>query len=348
VNNRFIKSNYLNHAVSNAFEGLLVDGSYPFYVLFIDMDPKHVDINVHPTKTEIKFDNERVVYAVVRAAVRQALATHNITPTLDFEADINLGQKLSSSRETIKDKNYAQFKTAQTPQQKSNLENWERLFDENEGRGRVEVDSEPETLTFDSEMHLADDDVPQEKNAIFQLHKAYILTPVKSGMMIVDQQLAHERVLFEKFNKNLENKSGGSQQTLFPQTVSLNPTDHSLVMDMDDEIKALGFMIEPFGKNDVLVKGIPADLPTGNEKEIFEGLIEQFKKNKSELSIPKRENLARALAKRTAMKHGKTLSEEEMAGLIDQLFACGNPNYGPGGQRTFYILELNQIQNYFR
>jgi len=348
VNNRFIKSNYLNHAVSNAFEGLLVDGSYPFYVLFINMDPKHVDINVHPTKTEIKFDNERVVYAVVRAAVRQALATHNITPALDFEADVNLGQKLSINRETIKDKNYAQFKTAQTPQEKSNLENWERLFDENAGRGGVEREEEPVTLTFGSEMNLTDDPVPQERNAIFQLHRSFILTQVKSGMMIVDQQLAHERVLFEKFNRNLENKSGGSQQTLFPQTVSLNPTDHSLVMEMDEEIKALGFLVEPFGKNDVIVKGIPADLPSGNEKEIFEGLIEQFKKNKSELSIPKKENLARSLAKRTAMKQGKMLSEAEMLGLIDQLFACGNPNYGPGGQRTFYILELSQIQNYFK
>jgi len=359
VNNRFIKSNYLNHAIMNAFEGLLPEKSYPFYVLFIEMDPKHVDINVHPTKTEIKFDNERVVYAIVMAAVRQALAKHNFTPTLDFDADINLGQKITSTRESIKDKNYSQFKTTATPQERSNLENWERLFTENEGRAAIpdrddnsSEDDGPLTLTFGSEMNAPETDqeqhLPQEKSTIFQLHNSYIITQVKSGMMVVDQQAAHERVLYESFYQNMEQRSGASQQTLFPQTVSLNPGDYSIVMDMDEEIKALGFVIEPFGKTDILVKGVPADLPAGNEKEIFEGLIEQFKKNKSELSIPKRENLARALSRRTAMKRGRKLSEEEMSGLIDQLFACGNPNYAPNGQRTFYILELTQIENYFR
>ncbi|MTI22378.1 DNA mismatch repair endonuclease MutL [Fulvivirga sp. RKSG066] len=356
VNNRFIKSNYLNHAVMNAFEGLLPEGSFPFYVLFMEMDPKHVDINVHPTKTEIKFDNERVVYAVVRAAVRQALATHNITPALDFDADINLSQKLNIPRETVKDKNYAQFKTTTSPREQSNFDNWEKLFSEHEGRDirprevSREPEEEPMTLTFGSEMNApaSPAEQPVEKSTIFQLHNGYIITQVKSGMMIVDQQAAHERVLFENFFQNLEHRSGASQQTLFPQTVSLNPSDYSVVMDMDDEMRALGFMIEPFGKTDVLVKGIPADLPSGNEKEIFEGLIEQYKKNKSELSIPRRENLARALAKRSAMKHGKRLSEEEMSGLIDQLFACSNPNYAPNGQRTFYIMELSQIENYFK
>lgn len=353
VNNRFIKSNYLNHAVMNAFEGLIPDGSFPFYVLFIEMDPQHVDINVHPTKTEIKFDNERVVYAVVRSAVRQALAKHNFTPTLDFDADINLSQKLSIGRETIKDKNYAQFKTTATEQERSNLENWSKLFEENAGRADIsqvgrEADDEPMTLTFGSDMNAPlQEQSFQEKSLIFQLHNRYVITQVKSGMMLVDQQAAHERVLFEKFFQNLEDRKGASQQTLFPQTVSLNPSDFSLVMDMQEEIQALGFLVEPFGKTDVLVKGIPADLASGNEKEIFEGLIEQFKKNKSELSIPRRENLARSLARRTAMKPGKRLGEEEMSGLIDQLFACSNPNYAPNGQCTFFILELSQIENYF-
>lgn len=353
VNNRFIKSNYLNHAVMNAFEGLIPDGSFPFYVLFIEMDPQHVDINVHPTKTEIKFDNERVVYAVVRSAVRQALAKHNFTPTLDFEADINLGQKLSINRETIKDKNYAQFKTTTTEQERSNLENWSKLFEENAGRADISQpgggqSDEPMTLTFGSDMNTdLHEGALQEKSLIFQLHNRYVVTQVKSGMMLVDQQASHERVLFEKFYQNLDERKGASQQTLFPQTVSLNPSDFSLVMDMEGEIQALGFLVEPFGKTDVLVKGIPADLGSGGEKEIFEGLIEQFKKNKSELSIPRRENLARSLAKRTAMKPGKRLNEEEMSGLIDQLFACSNPNYAPNGQRTFFILELSQIENYF-
>ncbi|MDX1628825.1 MAG: DNA mismatch repair endonuclease MutL [Fulvivirga sp.] len=352
VNDRYIKSNYLNHAVMNAFEELLPEGYFPFYVIMIEMEPRHVDINVHPTKTEIKFDNERVVYAIVRSAVRQALAQHNFTPTLNFSADVNLTDKLAGSRETIRDKQYAQFKTHSTPQEKSNLEHWEKLYQEHEGRGLAnqtdEKGDDSFTLTFGSEMNKSEADEPTAKSAIFQLHGQYIVVQVKSGMMVVDQRAAHERVLYEQFLSNLEAQKSSSQQSLFPQTVSLNPGDYNLVMDMEEEIKALGFDIETFGKNDVLVKGIPADLAAGNEKEIFEGLIEQYKINKSELSISRRENLTRALAKRTAVKRGKKLSDEEMSGLIDQLFACGNPNYAPNGQRTFYILELSQIENYFK
>lgn len=350
VNNRFIKSNYLNHAVTNAFEGLLQANSYPFYVLKIEMDPAKVDVNVHPTKTEIKFDDERTVYGIVRAAVKQALGRHNITPALDFDADVNLGRKLQQSRESIADKNYSQFRT--TPRGQSNQENWEKLFEEHKGHGSVEdfdrsAGEGSFTLTFDSNINDAKDTVETDKKLIFQLHQCYIVTQVKSGMMIVNQQAAHERVLYDRFRQHLERRSGVSQQSLFPQTVNLNPSDFSLVMDMEAEIKALGFLVEPFGKSDILIKGIPVDVANSDEKQVFEGLIEQFKKNKSELSIAKRENLARSLAVRSSMKSGRILNEEEMSELIDQLFACSNPNYAPNGQRTFYILALSQIENYF-
>ena len=350
VNNRFIKSNYLNHAVTNAFQGLIAESSFPFYVLFITIDPKHIDINVHPTKTEIKFDDEKTVYAVVRAAVRQALAKHNVTPALDFTADINLGAKLNFQRETIKDKNYSQFRTTTSPREQSNLENWDRLFDEN--RGKIHQDQLIEhddsmTLTFGSQMNVQQEEEREiSKSAIFQLHNRYIISQVKSGMMIIDQQAAHERILFEKYMTTLKSKTGASQQTLFPQAISLNPSDFSLVMELEEEIAALGFLIEPFGKSDILIKGMPVDLTSGNEKEIFEGLLDQFKKN-VELSMPKSENLARSLAKRTSLKLGSVLKEEEMETLIDQLFACENANYAPNGRRTFHIVELNSIENFF-
>lgn len=351
VNNRFIKSNYLNHAVSNAFQGLIAENSYPFYVLFITIDPKHIDINVHPTKTEIKFDDERTVYAVVRAAVRQALATHNITPALDFQADINLGEKLSISRETIKDKNYSQFRTGASPREQSNLENWDRLFDENRGKIDIDqmgnVDDEALTMTFGSQMNDEGSVLDSSTSStLFQLHKRYIISQVKSGMMIIDQQSAHERILFEKYLYSLQKNAGASQQTLFPQAISLNPSDFAIVMDLQEEISSLGFVIESFGKNDLLIKGMPVEVGVGNEKEIFEGLLEQFKKN-VELALPKRENLARSLAKRTSLKIGTSLNQEEMTKLIDQLFACDNANFAPNGTRTFHILELSNIDNYF-
>ncbi|TRX49825.1 DNA mismatch repair endonuclease MutL [Fulvivirga sp. M361] len=352
VNHRFIKNNYLNHAILNAYEGLMQEGCFPFYVLFIDIDPRRVDVNVHPTKTEVKFDDERSVYSVVRAAVRQSLSSHNFTPALDFSADINLSQKLTAGRETIKDKNYSQFRnTPQTPQQQSNLENWEKLFDENKGKVSFDDFKEEEenlVLTFGSDLNKQEDVLEAElSHAIFQLHKKFIVTQVKSGMMLIGQEAAHERILFEKYLSYLDQKIGASQQSLFPQAITLNPGDYSLVMDMEEEIKALGFMIEPFGKSDILVKGMPADIAHLGERGVFEGLMEQFKKNKSELSIPKRENLARSLARRTSIKSGERLSEEEMRSLIDQLFACANPNYAPHGKTTFFILELTKIEDYF-
>ncbi len=351
VNNRFIKNNYLNHAVVNAFEGLIQEGYFPFYVLFIDIDPRHIDVNVHPTKTEIKFDDERTVYSIVRSAVKQSLSSHNFTPALDFSADVNLGQKLTASRETLKDKNYTQFRT--TGREQANIENWEKLFDENEGKVSMQDLQHEEdnnlVLTFGSSLNKTSGEPLEGKpgQAIFQLHLKYIVSQVKSGMMFIDQEAAHERILFEKYLANLEQRSGASQQSLFPQTVSLNPGDYSLVMEMEEEIKALGFVIEPFGKRDVLVKGTPMDISHLNEGGIFEGLIEQFKKNKAELSIPRRENLARSLAKRTGIKEGVRLSQEEMQSLVDQLFACEIPNYAPNGRSTFYILDLKKIENYF-
>lgn len=349
VNDRFIKSNYLNHAVNMAFQGLIAEGSFPFYVLFITIDPKHVDINVHPTKTEIKFDDERTAYAVVKAAVKQALATHNITPALDFEADINLGQKLNLQRENIQDKNYTQFRNTTSPREQSNLENWDRLFDENKGKVSIDEFKSQElttTMTFGSSMNEDEGDLLDSRTSLFQLHQRYVISQVKSGMMIVDQQSAHERILFEKFMMELQNKSGASQQSLFPQAISLNPSDFALVMEMMEDIQALGFMIEPFGKSDILIKGMPADVGGGNENEVFEGVLDQFKKN-VELSIPKQENLARSLAKRMSLKSGTKLGEEEMTRLIDQLFACQQPNYAPNGKNTFHILELSNIDNFF-
>ena len=191
-------------------------------------------------------------------------------------------------------------------------------------------------------------DVPlPEGGATFQVHLKYIITQVKSGLMMIDQQAAHERILFEKYLGFLENQSGASQQCLFPQTVELNLSDFSLVMELKEEISALGFVFEVFGKNSIVINGVPTDMSSGNEKALFEGLIEQFKKNKAELSLSKRENLARAISKRSAIKQGRKLSPEEMNSLIDNLFACKHANYAPNGQLTFFMLDLNKIASYF-
>jgi len=356
VNNRFIKNNYLNHAVLNAYEGLIPERSYPFYVIFIEIDPAHIDVNVHPTKSEIKFEDERTVYGVVRAVVKQALGTHNLSPSLDFGSNVNfdlsrLGQKIPE-RESKRDRDYAQFRN--TSREISNLENWENLFEKGkeEALQSQENLANSESVIFESaankEEFLDHHNLKESSRTTFQIQNQYIVTPVKSGMIIIDQQAAHERILFEKYLTNLENKNGSSQKMLFPQNVDLNISDFKLVMELEEEIKALGFIFEVFGKSNLKISGIPSDLLPGKEKELFEGLVDQFKVNKTELTIPIRENLSRSLAKRSAIKAGYRLDREEMNILIDNLFACSIPNYAPDGRSTFCIFDLNKIANYFK
>ncbi len=271
VNQRFIKSNYLNHAISGAYTGLLPEGSFPFYVLYIEIDPRHIDVNVHPTKTEIKFDDERSIYGIVLAAVRQALGAHSLMPALDFQADVNIVSKLKqSSGDDYFDERF----------QRSNLQNWEKLMEGNLDSRMRDGSNPVHSIRFDSRVNQAEEEEiqPAEK-VLSQLFDRYILKQVRSGMMIVDQQLAHERILFERYLNQLRNKHGESQQCLFPQTIVFSPADFAMVMEMEQEIHALGFRLEEFGKNTLVVNGIPANLPGGREKELVEGLIEQFKSN---------------------------------------------------------------------
>jgi len=346
VNQRYIRNNYLAHAVSSAFEGLLQDSSFPFYILFIEIDPKHIDINVHPTKTEIKFDDERAVYAVVRSAVKQALGAHNLSPALDFAGDVNMVNKLNSSQQLTKEQYFdEQFGTSL---KRSNLSKWEKLFEGEETNSRLfsTPPSAPKvSLRFESSMNSEVTPSTEEKTC-FQLHQRYILREVKNGLMIIDQQLAHERVLFEKYMLQLKGSPGSSQQSLFPQAITFSASDFALVMEMEQEIKLLGFRFELFGKNTLQVSGVPAET-SANEKELFEGLVEQFKYNQSELSIPMRENLAQSLAKRTALKAGQKLEKEEMNAIVRGLFACNNPNYSPEGKSTFFVFDSSKIVNYF-
>ena len=343
VNNRFIKSNYLHHAVMTAFEGLLPEGSFPFYTLFLEIDPRHIDVNIHPTKTEIKFDDERSIYGVVLAAVRQAIGAHNLMPAIDFEGDVNIMTRLEKAsseqaREIYFDERF------HTPLQRTNLQRWESFLDTSlpAAQGTPQPVRE---LRFESAVNQPDR--PPVDRWLVQLDNRYILRQVRAGLMVVDQQAAHERILFERNLDRLIHRTGESQQSLFPQTVEMSPADFALTLEMTPEIRALGFRFEVFGRNSFVVEGIPAHVSAGREKELFEGLLEQFKVNQATLSLPINENLALALARRAAIRTGQPLQKEEMASLVDQLMACRTPNLTPDGKPTFFIFEFGKIESYF-
>jgi DNA mismatch repair protein MutL len=311
----------------------------------LEIDPKHIDVNVHPTKTEIKFDDERAVYGVVWAAVKQALGAHNLTPAIDFQSDINIVGKLSQNLTKEQYMN-EQFSTAL---HRSNLQNWEKAFDNPAPQSRLFQSPEPEgkVLRFESSLNQsANQPLSSEEQSCFQFQQKYIVKPSKSGLMIIDQQAAHERVLFEKYTTRLKGNPGNSQQSLFPQTVTLSASDFALIMEVEQELISLGFRFEIFGKNAVLVTGIPVGVEA-SEKELFEGLLEQFKKNQSELQLPLRDNLAFALAKRSSVKSGQKLMTEEIQSIVEGLFACAKPNFSPDGSPTFFTFETSKIESYF-
>lgn len=360
VNNRYIKSNYLHHAVNSAFEGLIQSDQVPFYVLFLEIDPKHIDINVHPTKTEIKFDDERTIYAVIRSAVKQSLGAHHVVPSLDFSMDVNFNDKWDNDPEKKAqvDREYS-YKSFNTPEfKKASVSGWEKLFEGDTPRpaaSQSEVDSgDSEILTFSSKANPEETkqafikpSTEAPSGTTFQVELSYIVAQMSSGFLILDQQAAHERILYERYLKQLKDAQGPSQQCLFPPTIHLGSSDFALVMDIMPELSSLGFMVSEFGKDTIIINGVPADIQIKNEKELFEGLLEQYKHFKNELSLDTRENLARSLARKASLKRGKKLNSQEMETLVGQLFACQNPNYGLGGNKSFVKLDLNSIHSFF-
>ena len=353
VNNRYIKSHYLNHAVVKAYEGMMAEGYFPFYALFIDIGPEHIDVNVHPTKTEIKFDDERTVYSIVRSAVKQALGMHNIGPSLDFTADINLMDNLGKNPPN-KEAGYSQFKAIDSKRDRD-LQHWEKLYDENlrqrgEEVGRIidrEGSSEQVSKVFESSAHSVH--TPKSGGApVMQAMGDYLLTNVKSGLMIVDRKAAVERLAYERFLERSRKNKSLSQQCLFPATLELSDTDMALVVDIEEELKGLGFDFEVFGKRAIVIKGIPADIVDENEKDLFEGVLEQYKHSKDTLDLGCREKIIRAMARRTASRAPKPLTTVEMEEVVSGLFACENPNNAPDGRPTFKILERTTIEGLFR
>ncbi len=361
VNKRFIKDPYLNHAVLAAYREVLPAASYPLYVLYIDIDPAKIDINVHPTKTEIKYQDEQSIYAIIRSAVKRALGKYNISPTLDFNQETGFSQMITPKAhedivppqisfnpdfnpfvKTEKEDKDVSYSQDFNPGKKEVAKNWGSLYEIADNRT---AQQEQFDLQGDRQIDVANQAIQKTgEKQIFQLHNRFILSQIKSGFMLIDQQAAHERILYERFLHQLENRRGASQQSLFPQTVTLHAGDFELVKNLLADIQSLGFQIREFGKNSVIIEGIPADIGSNiSETEMLEHLIEGFKNNHLALKLNKRDNLARTLARNTAVKANTSLSAEEMNLMIDELFACETPHISLSGKpviSTFTVEEL--------
>jgi DNA mismatch repair protein MutL len=327
------------------------------YVLFIEIDPAQIDINVHPTKTEIKFQDERAMYAIIRSAVKRSLGRYNIAPTLDFNQETGFSQMITQqSPEDIVapsirvNPNFNPFAASvESAPSRHHMGQTREKIEQNWSGIHELLKSSPNTpneLTFDAALA---DPIPQigEKQLV-QLHQRFILSTIKSGFMLIDQQAAHERILYERFVQQLANKPGTSQQSLFPETVTLSAADAELVKELLPDIQALGFQIREFGKNAFVVEGVPADITsTASEVEVLEQLLEGFKNNQSALKLNKRDQLARTLAKNSAIKSGTQLNIEEMTTLIDELFACEMPQVSISGKPIIVTFSLEELLQKF-
>jgi DNA mismatch repair protein MutL len=363
VNYRYIRDAYLNHAVLTAFQELLPDETYPLYVLFIDIDPAKIDINVHPTKTEIKYQDEKAIYAIIRSAVKRALGRYNITPSLDFDQENSIEHLITPKpfdeivaptisfnpdfnpfaaerkieREIPFLRNSGDHRSSPIPS------NWDTLYEISKKESNLQHEIHTEKSIAVDEQEISK---PSERQ-LFQVHNRFIMSQIKSGFMLISQQAAHERVLYERFLQQLQNHSGVSQQSLFPQSVTLNSSDFELLKELLSDIRALGFDIREFGKNTVVVEGIPADLNNVAEHELLEQLLEGFKNNQAILKLDKRDSLARSLARNAATKAGTKMSLEEMNLLIDQLFACQMPNLALNGKPVISTFTMNELLERF-
>jgi DNA mismatch repair protein MutL len=363
VNNRFIRDAYLNHAVLTAFEELLPDDTFPLYVLFIDIDPSKIDINVHPTKTEIKYQDEKSIYAIIRSAVKRSLGRYNITPSLDFDQENSIEHLITpkpfeeivapviafnpdfnpfSERKTERELPFLR-NTGESRNASPIPKNWDTLYEISKKETTTQQGLHNEKLIAVDEQEIS----KTTERQFFQIHNRFIMSQIKSGFMLINQQAAHERILYERFLQQLETHSGVSQQSLFPQSVTLNGSDYELLRELLPDIRALGFDIREFGKNTVVVDGIPAELNNVGEHELLEHLLEGFKNNQAILKLDKRDNLARALARNGAIKAGTKLSAEEMNLLTDQLFACQMPNLALNGKPVISTFTMNELLERF-
>lgn len=350
VNDRYVRHRSLEHAVASAFEGLIPAESRPLFALFLSMDPRHVDVNVHPTKTEVKFDDDRGVYGFLRAVVRRALGTADLVPSLGdgFGASgvfTGPGRPPSVSFPAGGSRPESSWnahpEAAPVGGSRFSFDTTTPPPSPHEHTDRVPSDARP----FGADD--GDDDLGLESEPpVWPLHGRYLVTPIRSGLLVVDQRLAHERILYEQAVTAMEGGLGASQQLVFPIVLDLPAPDLALLKELLPDLRSLGFHVEPFGGKTVKVHGVPADIRPGREQTILEDILTEFREQGAGAS-DRREPLARSFARRRAFRHGHALTETEARNLIDQLFACAMPFACPHGRPTMVRLSMDELERRF-
>lgn len=359
LNKRYVVSKQINHAVFTAYESFLEKGDYPFFIIFIEIDPHHIDVNVHPSKLDVRFENEKDIYTFVMAVVKKSLGMYDLVPNMSFAdsslQEEKLKQSISSkvNREDFSDRPFFQQRDKSSKRNFSD-EEIDLLFsslpdiDVKAKSSKIpEPFDEPKPKEFNvlekqsSTTHL--DEFP----FIIQLHNKYILSQIKSGLMIIDQHVAHERILYEKALRRLETDLPFSQQLLFPKTIQLDPGRFQVLQEINHLLQRLGFDIKFFGKNTIVIDGVSDDITAGSEEKLLLEIIDEYTSNQREKKFEEIDNIAKSYSCKTAIKAGDKLSEREMRLLIDQLFATSNPYVCPHGRPIVIKISIDEFDRRF-
>jgi len=361
VNDRFIKSGYLHHAVMAAYEGLLKDGAQPSYFLYLTVPPHTIDINIHPTKTEIKFDDEHALYAILRSAIKHSLGQFNVAPVLDFDRDPNLDtpyqyQNKDAEYPTIQvDSNYNPFaddkpnklfSSAPSYKKAEAQPNWESLY-----VGLKQAGQELSEMVFENEAVTSslfeETEVEQEVKRTYQIHKKYIVSPIKSGMVIINQSRAHERVLYEEFLTSMTVHQASSQQLLFPLPLYFSSVEIDLLAELKTSLENTGFVFEAMEADHVLISGLPVNVTESEIAIVLEELLRDLEDGIPDNSFSQNDTIAKSMARSLAIKTGTYLTEKEQENLVHNLFACKEPNVSPFQKPTFITMSVEDLDKKF-
>ncbi|MBC7643200.1 MAG: DNA mismatch repair endonuclease MutL [Flavobacterium sp.] len=367
VNDRYIKSGYLHHAVMSAYDGLLPNGAQPSYFIYLEVPPNTIDINIHPTKTEIKFDDESALYAILRSTIKHSLGQFNVAPILDFNRDSNLDTPYNfknhePSFPTIEiDGNYNPFSdqdkkpninSVSTPKEYSSFKkpeftsNWQSLYTDLK-QDTIEV----ETMIFENDSVTSalfhEDEIEQSKSKTYQIHKKYLVSPLKSGLVIIDQNRAHQRVLYEEFLLNMTVKQASSQQLLFPLNLFFSANEMKLIAELQLSLKNTGFVFGATNVDYIVISGIPINVSESEISLLLEQLLSDLQDGIPESSFSQNDTIAKSMAKSLAVKTGNYLNEAAQENLINNLFACKEPNVSPFQKPTFITLRVEDLDKKF-
>jgi DNA mismatch repair protein MutL len=361
VNDRYIKSPYLHHAIMSAFEGLLKEGNQPSYFLYLQVPPHTIDINIHPTKTEIKFDDEHSLYAILRSAVKHSLGQFNVAPILDFERDANLDTPYQYKDKTADfptiqvdagfnpfaadkpSKSLSSFGsyTKDTPQS-----NWESLY-----VGLKQDTEEIASFSFESTEvtgSLFEEEATESSvQATYQIHKKYIVSAIKSGMLVMDQNRAHQRVLYEQFLTNITIQKAASQQLLFPLEFYFSSVEMQVLREMQSTLENTGFVFDGLTTDTVQISGLPVLMAESDVSVVLEELINNIQNEIPETSFSQSDTIAKSMSKSLAVKAGTYLTDKEQENLVNSLFACKEPTISPFQKPTFITLTVEDLDKRF-